>query len=647
MNNPNPLTDRQIQYGSNDTLPERRTLRAGDLTCIYESGFLRYIRVGDHEVLRYIYVALRDTNWNTITPILSEVEIEQGADHFRITYTCDHKQDEIDFRWRAEITGSAKSWISFSMQGKALTSFKRNRFGFCLLHPAQAAGEHIIVTHTDFRSERAQFPGHIEPYTVFADVRQLTHLIGTNTDGDDRSLEIRFEGAPFETEDQRNWSDASFKTYNIESAQPFPVQVQQGDIVEQSITVTLTQPEGGSIPSTPLNTTVQVTIDPSRTVGKLPGIGLSAVIPEPIYVRVSQTTTDRLDALKLHHFRENPDLSSGVSPMLNRPIRLAAFCVSEQDLVALAKDIQSMADYRQIFDALLVFDLKTYVSTPGLLANANKIFYEVSPDTRIGGGTDALFVDLNRKRPAIPDGDLVAFSITPQVHAFDNATIVEALPIYRQQLENARVLYPNHAFAVGPITLKMRSSPTVSDDSSPKPDTLPSHVDPRQMSLFGAGWLAVSLRYLSEGGADSVTFGDTHSYNGVMQTESGSPQPDLYPSMPNSVYPMYHVLRTLADWRGADASHFETTDPLSVDGIALQYGFMHLVILVNFTEDNQRVSLSGYTQSIRRYRLLDTATARQYADDPEGFASSSQPVPSDTSAITLPPFALAFIEYDA
>ena len=45
-------------------------------------------------------------------------------------------------------------------------------------------------------------------------------------------VEVRMEGETFETEDQRNWSDASFKTYGTPLHLPFPVEVAEGTRVE-------------------------------------------------------------------------------------------------------------------------------------------------------------------------------------------------------------------------------------------------------------------------------------------------------------------------------------------------------------------------------------------------------------------------------
>ena len=50
-------------------------------------------------------------------------------------------------------------------------------------------------------------------------------------------------------EDQRNWTDASFKTYCTPLARPFPVPVQAGDRVDQRVALTVNcdgLPNGGT-----------------------------------------------------------------------------------------------------------------------------------------------------------------------------------------------------------------------------------------------------------------------------------------------------------------------------------------------------------------------------------------------------------------
>ncbi len=57
------------------------------------------------------------------------------------------------------------------------------------------------------------------------------------------TAEVRFEGEIFEMEDQRNWTDASYKTFCTPLALPYPVEVVAGDTVRQAVTLSLTGSE--------------------------------------------------------------------------------------------------------------------------------------------------------------------------------------------------------------------------------------------------------------------------------------------------------------------------------------------------------------------------------------------------------------------
>ena len=51
--------------------------------------------------------------------------------------------------------------------------------------------------------------------------------------------ELRFAGDLFEMEDQRNWTDGSFKIYGTPLSLPFPVEIRAGDRVRQRVTMSL------------------------------------------------------------------------------------------------------------------------------------------------------------------------------------------------------------------------------------------------------------------------------------------------------------------------------------------------------------------------------------------------------------------------
>ena len=50
---------------------------------------------------------------------------------------------------------------------------------------------------------------------------------------------LYFEGDVFETEDQRNWTDASYKTYSTPLDQPYPAKVTKGTALFQRIEFSL------------------------------------------------------------------------------------------------------------------------------------------------------------------------------------------------------------------------------------------------------------------------------------------------------------------------------------------------------------------------------------------------------------------------
>ena len=99
------LPIRVLHCGKDEPLPEQTQLRAGPLSMIFEAGDLRYIRFGDHEILRRVYVAVRDHNWDTILLQLSNVQVEHDSDAFRITYDVKNKSADVDFFWQGTITG--------------------------------------------------------------------------------------------------------------------------------------------------------------------------------------------------------------------------------------------------------------------------------------------------------------------------------------------------------------------------------------------------------------------------------------------------------------------------------------------------------------------------------------------------------------
>ena len=90
MNNRNldlgKLTRFELWYRRDEPPPPRSCLRAGPLAALWEGGDLRELRLGGVEILRRIYIAVRDENWDTIPASLTNVTMDLQADRFLISY---------------------------------------------------------------------------------------------------------------------------------------------------------------------------------------------------------------------------------------------------------------------------------------------------------------------------------------------------------------------------------------------------------------------------------------------------------------------------------------------------------------------------------------------------------------------------------
>jgi len=125
----------------------RQALRAGPITVVLEDGTLRWLKIGGVEVVRQVYVAVRDRNWGTVLPRFTVYDVRQEADaSFEVRLAAETVRDDIDYAWEGVVTGTADGVVTFRMRGEARSDFLRNRIGFCVLHPDGIAGEPVSVT---------------------------------------------------------------------------------------------------------------------------------------------------------------------------------------------------------------------------------------------------------------------------------------------------------------------------------------------------------------------------------------------------------------------------------------------------------------------------------------------------------------------
>src|ERR1051325_6369409 len=177
-NSPVMLPKTVLYYGSKTGLPDPIALKAGPLTMRFEplTGFIRYIRIGDHEIIRAVYAAVRDQNWGTVAPQLHNFRQQIDKESFRLEFDVKCEAEEIHYLWHGSITGDADGTVRYSFAGEARSEFFRNRIGICVLHPiVECAGQPCTVMHSDGTEEQGSFPKSIAPWQPFFDVKALNY----------------------------------------------------------------------------------------------------------------------------------------------------------------------------------------------------------------------------------------------------------------------------------------------------------------------------------------------------------------------------------------------------------------------------------------------------------------------------------------
>jgi D-apionolactonase len=666
---PSPITDSAIPGSHGEFLRRGQplpsvplaTLNAGPLRllCDVTNASVRHLRLGDREVLRGIYAAVRDRNWGTVPGVVRQLRSKVGPDHFELEFESTHRQDNVHFVWRGVVRGDPDGTVQFDFDGEAKTTFLRNRIGFCVLHPIrECVGAPARQTRSDGSVLECRFPINIEPQIFgqapFQDLKAVAHEIDPGI-----WAEVTFEGELFEMEDQRNWTDASFKTYCTPLILPFPVEISAGTRVHQRVCLRLAAISATQSPRPGLLTDesprVIVTM-PSTPAGRVPSIGFCVansdqpftsdevarwrtLTPSHLRVDVKLAASDWGEAWD-HATQRASELGVGIELALHLPREVAP------DFKAVVEALRRAGVPLVRVMALRDGEIATRPQTLVLLRQ-----HLASLDVPIGGGSDCNFCELNREQAlghfALTDSDFLFWSINPQVHAVDDLSLIESLEAQGDTVRSARAFAGDRPLLISPVTFKQRFNPVATGPQPPPPPgELPPQVDARQLSLFGAGWTLGSLAALAGAGVQSVTAFETRGWRGLMETSPGSLIPDKFPSRPGQVFPLYHVFTAVAGC--PSTAPVGVSHPLAVTALALfDRAGQPRLLLANVTDTARTVRISGWSTPHAHLHLLDETNAISATDEPDSFtAHVAKPLvlQAGTLVLELPPFAFARIE---
>jgi len=557
--------------------------------------------------------------------VLTDVAIEQNDNQFHISFYAHHKRNEIDFGWKGVITGYSDGSLSFSMEGKGYSTFKRNRIGFCILHPLpECKGQRVLVETPEGEKKEGKYPVTIAPYQPFLNVGAIHQPIKN-----DLVAIMRFSGDIFEMEDQRNWTDATYKTYSTPQSLPSPVVLEEGESIYQSVQLSFNKtPEPIKKDPHPEVSTIHITVPDSLKA--MPAIGLESTEFDIQSGEVQKLLQDiRLNHLRLDLMIHQPANEKVIRQMMEllektgTRAELVLHCSNqfESELHHLGIFLHH---YKPGLHQCIIFRDDEKIVSKDTMVKARSVLAEYIGDVPVGSGSEYYFVDCNRNHPPIGSIDFICYSVTPQVHTFDNAAIMENLPGQKETLETAKQWAPDKPIAVTPVTLRPRKRPGL-----PQKDGGP---DSRLQGLFGAAWTVGSIAYCIDGGASSITYHKTSGPGGIMSFDG------------SVVYPVYHLFAAMGSFDAEKAAMCTSSDLSKVTGFVLMdENGNRRIVLSNCTAMPQEITLHGLTSPVR-YGIIDETNYEQLLSDYQWYTSLETRQKEDLGKCKLLPFGILIID---
>ncbi len=482
--------------GTTEPVPLPRRLTAGPLSVDLDHGNLRRIRWHGIEVLQAIAFVVRDTNWGTYAPCLTATEITQEAERFRVSYQGSVVGPDGSLVYRAQISSARSGRLRFAAEAEAPNGFVTNRSGFVVLHGlASTVGRALTVTHPSGATTETMFPVPVQPDQPALDIAGLRYEVAPGV-----VVSLELEGDTFEMEDQRNWTDASFKTYVRPLARGFPYRIEAGEILRQAVDLSVS----GSAASAKVTRNETVVVQWGRErIGTVPRLGL--------YVDSTNLheTGPHLAAATAGFLQVRLDLrGADATPQLDRALELAGYAGAPLalDVVihgrAPATELAQLWDWcarrRPRLEMLFVIPARDLTSRPSDSRPAGEAADETireqvrraMPGVPLVAGMPVGFAELNRNRPS-GKFDVITHATQAIVHAADDSSVMDTLTAIRHVVRTTRCFAGAKTYRIGPATIGM---PPTASAAAPIANpallrTPMSREDPRQMGLFAAAFL--------------------------------------------------------------------------------------------------------------------------------------------------------------
>ena len=585
--------------------PDTTRVSHGGFTLDLARAAIRNIRYEGVQLIDLLYLAIRPLDWSTLTPDehVADVKIIGGDCVITVTEVFNGA-----LAAKTKIVLSENNTFSVDYELTGLSEYPVSRWGVCFcLNTADWMGSSVTSSGNTYSLAQ-----DISPQRVIDGVIQglfpashEMHFIAP----DQRYIKVVSTGKVLEAEDQRNWTDNTYKIYSGSLSEPFPFMTSSGTVWKQSANFEVGAPN-------------RIDVDPTkmlvREIEALPSIGLQ-FNADPLL------SPDDLEKafilLDIDHLRVNEEslTSQKIATTAASGLIVEAALLSSNNGGALQAEVLQLSERVPAGSRLLIQrEGREVVDETDLPRNQ-------SLNTYIPG-SDAFLVDLQKVKNNF--GKSVSYSMAPTVHSYDTETIFKTLFTQQESIGYAQKYIAPQVF-ISPITFSMRGNP----HSGHTRDQRNNYSDPEMAlhirTIEGAAWTLGSIFALASAGAFSGTWHELFGEFGIIYSQSESIK----------FSPTFHAISAL----GAHHAH-QITIATSLDNswVAFENREAKTILVASLRPWTLEITakvLTGY-KSIQSLRGDDCEKASQIMD--WWSYAETTPISADFP-LTLSPFEIALI----
>jgi hypothetical protein len=585
--------------------PDATQVTHGGFTLDLAHAAIRNVTYEGTQLIDLLYTSIRPSDWSTLGSDERTEEMQVIGGECIITIT-ESLAGAMLATTKVILTSGNTFSVDYQLQG--LSEYLINRWGICFcLNTADWMGSTVAASGNSYSLLQ-----NISPQRVINGVTQglfpaseELHIVAP----DQRFIKAVSTGRVLEAEDQRNWTDNTYKIYSGSLSEPRPFITSAGSIWQQSIKFEV------GVPNSKESDLAKIMV---QEIEALPSIGMQ-------FNTDSFLSTDDLEKafvlLDIDHLRINAEslTAQKIATTAASGLILEAALLSSNTGAALQSEVENLSQRVPAGSRLLIQrDGREIVEAADLPKNNSLNSYIP--------GTDAYLVDLHREE--FNFGNSVSYSMAPTVHSFDTESIFKTLPTQRESIEFVQKNLAPQVF-LSPITFSTRGNPETGHSINERIDFAKPEMALHVRSIEGAAWTLGSIFSLASAGAFSGSWHELFGEFGVIYSEAGAIK----------FSPTFHAISAL----GAHHSH-EITIATNLDNswVAFENREMKTILIASLRpwvlEITEKV-LAGY-KSIQSLRSDDCERASQIMD--WWSYAETTPISADFP-LTLTPFEITLI----